>query len=279
MARDVETTLNYYDDPRDGSEPTPVYVGKGTVTNERPMTVAPVTAHDITGREGDFTLNNCGFQLLTKPTAAARECIADNFQSLDLIQRVYFPDTEDILRAATGAARVVIFDHKIRRGPADWHARGPGNASQRGPLHRVHVDQSYDGAAFLLRWTLPDEADHLAQRRWQIINAWRPFHTVTKDPLAVADARSIPDADLVQASVFYPDHTQHTWTVTASRDHRWYYKHRQSPDEVMLIKCFDSVDDGSVARRVPHSAFRDKAYDEDPPRESIEVRTLVFYED
>jgi hypothetical protein len=102
---------------------------------------------------------------------------------------------------------------------------------------------------------------------------------VLKDPLAVADARSVADTDLVEARVVYPDHIQKTWTVKASPagTHRWHYKHQQSPDEVMFIKCFDSVDDGSVARRVPHSAFRDKEYDDAPPRGSIEVRALVFY--
>jgi hypothetical protein len=48
-------------------------------------------------------------------------------------------------------------------------------------------------------------------------------------------------------------------------------------DEVMLIKCFDSADDGR-ARFVPHSAFVDPTAPADaPPRESIELRTLVFY--
>lgn len=57
--------------------------------------------------------------------------------------------------------------------------------------------------------------------------------------------------------------------------HRWYFKYRQQPDEAMLIKCFDTL--SSVARRSPHTAFRDPDEDEKDDRESIEVRTLVFY--
>lgn len=169
MHRDVETVLNYYSDPGDGSEPTPVYVGQGTVANERKMEEVRVTVHDITGNESEFTLDKTGFQLVTKPTNATA-CIADNFENVDLIKSKYFPDTVDLLKEVTGATRVFSFDHKVRRGPADWHSRGQGNASQRGPLHRVHVDQSYDGAEFLVKWFLPDEADTLLRRRWQIIN-------------------------------------------------------------------------------------------------------------
>ncbi len=110
---------------------------------------------------------------------------------------------------------------------------------------------------------------------------WRPINTVYKDPLAVADAQSVADADLVEARVIYRDHERRTWTVKPSPSgrHRWYYKAAQTPDEVMLIKCFDSVADGSVSRRTPHSAFHDAAHEGGAPRESIEIRALVFYAD
>ena len=70
----------------------------------------------------------------------------------------------------TGASRVFIFDHKTRHGPTNWHSLGPGNQAKRGPILRAHVDQSYAGAESLLRWLLPDEADKLLEKRWQIIN-------------------------------------------------------------------------------------------------------------
>ena len=185
------------------------------------------------------------------------------------------------LTCRTGAARVFVFDPAVRRGPSDWHTLGPGNANKRGPLHRVHVDQSYRGAAFILNWYLGDEAEQLMSKRWQIINVWRPIKEIFKDPLAVVDARSVAEDDLVEARVVYRDHERPTWTVKPPLEkdgHKWYYKYSQTPDEVTLIKCFDSIDNGSVARRVPHSAFRDDAYDDDRPRESIEVRAFVFYD-
>jgi hypothetical protein len=72
---------------------------------------------------------------------------------------------------STGAREVRIFDHKVRRGPSNWHSLGEGNSSQRGGLHRVHVDQSYAGAEFLLRHYYPDEDLPVKNERWQIINA------------------------------------------------------------------------------------------------------------
>lgn len=202
---------------------------------------------------------------------------------------------------STGASRVFIFDHKTRCGPSNWHSLGPGNQAKRGPILRAHVDQSYEGAEALLRWLLPAEADKLLKKRWQIINvgaipfsfssvteikadspnpstqAWRPIKTVYKDPLAVADAGTIAEADLVPARIIYTDHERESWTVKPSAAHRWYFKYAQRPDEVLLIKCFDSRTDG-VARRAPHSAFQDPRHVDDPWRESIEIRAMVFHD-
>lgn len=104
---------------------------------------------------------------------------------------------------------------------------------------------------------------------------WRPLKTVFKDPLAVADSNSVPDADLVPAYVIYPDHQKEFFTVLPNPAHRWYFKYRQRPEETMFIKIYDT--DNSVARRVPHSAFSDPDEEDKEDRESIEVRTLVFY--
>jgi hypothetical protein len=102
---------------------------------------------------------------------------------------------------------------------------------------------------------------------------------VLKDPLAVADAKSVAESDLVGAALIYPDRKGETYAVKPNPSHRWYFKYAQRPDEVTLIKCYDSVAAPEVARRVPHSAFVDSAEEDKESRESIEVRTLVFYDD
>jgi hypothetical protein len=52
-----------------------------------------------------------------------------------------------------------------------------------------------------------------------------------------------------------------------------------SPGETLLIKCFDTIRNGKTARRVPHSAFVDPTGTDNTKRESIEIRSLVFWED
>jgi hypothetical protein len=67
----------------------------------------------------------------------------------------------------TGASRVFIFDHTVRRQPKDQ--RTP--ASQlRGPVRRVHIDQSYTASVARVSYHLPDEAEELLKHRFQIIN-------------------------------------------------------------------------------------------------------------
>lgn len=64
----------------------------------------------------------------------------------------------------------MVFDHKVRHGASDWHNLGKNNASKRGPLHRVHVDQSPTGALMELKHRLPGEAAELQKKQFQIIN-------------------------------------------------------------------------------------------------------------
>jgi hypothetical protein len=179
------------------------------------------------------------------------------------------------LKTRTGANRILIFDHTIRRQPKD--NRDAPNVPLRGPVRRVHIDQSYSASKDRVYHHLPEEADELTKRRFQIINVWRPIKTIYKDPLGVASAGSVPDSDLVGAALIYPNRKGETYTVKPNSAHKWFYKYAQRPDEVTLIKCFDSVDDGSVARRVPHTAFVNPDEEHREARESIEVRALVFY--
>ena len=87
----------------------------------------------------------------------------------------------------------------------------------------------------------------------------------------------MPDSDLVPAALIYPDRAGETYAVKPNPKHQWYFKHAQKPSEPLFIKCYDSLNDGR-ARRIPHTSFVDPAYENEPPRESIEVRTLVFYD-
>jgi len=271
---DVKTTLNYYKDPGDGSAPLPTHAGKPE-TYERPAEAVEVTVNDIRGKEKDFTLDRQGFQIYH------HESVEKDFADREHIKAVYYPEIEQLLKEATGASRVFIFDHTIRRPVKDSHTTdttdGPP-VNLRGPVQRVHIDQSYTAARSRVPHHLPELAEQLVRTRHQIINVWRPIKKILKDPLAVADAHSVPDSDLVGVALIYPDRQGETYTVKPNKQHNWYYLYGQEPDEVILIKCFDSKLDGR-ARRVPHSAFVNQETESDPGRESIEVRALVFHED
>ena len=267
----VASTLNYWDDPGDGSLPTPIFIGRGRITNERPHRAHNFVVTDVSGDEDKYTLDSHGFQY------CRHESREKDFTDEEAIQLAYYKECEQLLKDVTGASRIRIFNHKVRRGPTQWHHLGLKNLANRGPVTRTHVDQSYAGAELRLRWEFPNEADELVKRRYQIINIWRPIETILKDPIAVAGAGSVPDADLVGAEMTEDDFKGESWVVRHNPDHQWYYKHRMTPQDVLLIKCFDS--DTLVARRSLHSAFEDPAHRDRESRQSIEVRCLVCYED
>lgn len=175
----------------------------------------------------------------------------------------------------TGASKIFIFDHTIRRQTADDRISGK---QLRGPVQRVHIDQSYSAGRSRVPHHLPDDAEQLLKGRYQIINVWRPIKTIHKDPLTVADANSVAEEDLVPVKLIYPDREGETLSVRPNGQHKWHYIFAQTPEEPLFIKCFDSKTDGR-ARRVPHTAFIDAEYEDAESRESIEVRALVFHPD
>ncbi|KAJ5824539.1 hypothetical protein N7447_006879 [Penicillium robsamsonii] len=263
----VQTILNYFKENEDGSPPAPSYVGRPE-TYDRPVYPLAATIHDISGHELDYKLDSHGFQLYY------HESQEKDFLDDEKIKTAYYAETEQLLKDATGASRIFIFDHTVRRSQTDKSI----GAQLRGPVQRVHVDQSYSASKSRVPFHLPDEAPELLKGRYQIINVWRPIKTILKDPLAVADAHSVPDSDLVPLGLIYPDREGETYSVKPDPNIKWYYRYGQTPDLVTLIKCFDSKLDGR-ARRVPHTAFVNPETEHEAGRESIEVRALVFHPD
>ncbi|GAP88040.1 putative methyltransferase-like protein [Rosellinia necatrix] len=280
---EVEAVLNYFKDNEDGTPPAPTYVERPE-TYERPVAPHAVRITNIAGREAEFTLDEQGFQI-HRHVAEEKDFVDDEH-----IKAVYYPETEQLLKDVTGASKIFIFDHTIRRQQKDSRSSGAAAtpsqstaaeetlARLRGPVQRVHIDQSYAASLSRVPHHLPaEEAASLLRGRVQIINVWRPIRTVERDPLAVADARSVGEDELVPIGLIYPTRKGETLAVRHAEGHRWYYKRGLTPQEVLLIKCFDSKTDGR-ARRIPHTAFVDpSAAPGAPARESIEVRCLVFH--
>ena len=92
---------------------------------------------------------------------------------------------------------------------------------------------------------------------------------------ALADASTVAPEDLVATDQIFPDRVGEIYNLAHAPSQRWYYAPRMTDDEVLLIKGWDSLDDGR-ARFTPHAAFNFPETREDAPaRESIEVRTFV----
>jgi hypothetical protein len=154
--------------------------------------------------------------------------------------------------------------------------RTPGVARQ--PANRAHVDQTVASGPQRVRDILGDAAEDLLRRRAAIINVWRPIHNVARDwPLAIADARSVPPESLVASDLIFPHRRGEIYVVAHDPRQRWLYVPDLGVDEAILIKCWDS--DPSVARFAPHTAFEDPTTPAGtPPRESIELRTIAFFD-
>ena len=125
-----------------------------------------------------------------------------------------------------------------------------------------------------------EEAETLLGKRYQFINVWRPLRGPVVDfPLAVCDARSLEVADFVATDLRYRDRTGEIYSVRYNERHRWVYLSQMQPDEVLLLKCFDS-EPGDHARYTAHASFRHPGADEDVlTRRSIEVRTIAFFDE
>ncbi|CAL1712568.1 unnamed protein product [Somion occarium] len=268
--QDVPTIMNYYSPI--GEEAPFQYVHdppENTPKDNIGTDPHPVVVHNVRGRESEFNLDKNGFQFVK------HESVEKDFVDDKKIEDVYYKEVEELLKKEAGAKRVFIFDHTIRRKPESDKV-GPGQV-YRGPVERVHIDQTFDASVARVHRHLGEDAERLLKSRVRIINVWRPIgHPVAHKPLAVSDWHSLDtEHDLVPVRFIYPDRVGGTFSVKYNPNHQWYYLGNQTPEEVTLIKCFDSEVDR--ARLTPHSAFLDETSPKEAPhRESIEIRALVF---
>src|SRR6185437_3216565 len=212
-------------------------------------------------------LDREGFVLLRHPTATR------DLYDEDEIARVYYPECERLIAGATGASRVHVFDHIVRNA-----ARMAKDNTIKQPAGRMPNDYTAWSAPQRVRDLMGAEAEALLQHRYAEINVWRPIRgPLLRSPLALCDASTLSEENLVASELRYLDRTGEIYAVTYNPTQRWYYFPEMTTDEVVLIRCFDSARAGA-ARFSAHGAFDDPTTPADaPPRESIETRALVFF--
>jgi hypothetical protein len=226
-----------------------------------------VRIHDARPLIDRLSLDREGFVLLRHQTAVS------NFYDEEQIASIYYPECERVMQAATGAHRVVAFDHIVRN--ARMSAKG--NAVKI-PAKRVHNDYTAWSAPQRVSDLMGEEAEELLKHRFAINNLWRPIAgPVLDSPLTLCDAQSLAPENLIASDLKYLDRTGETYSVTYSPRQRYYYFPKMQADEAVLIRCYDSAPEGAQ-RFSAHTGFDDPTTPPDaPPRQSIEVRMLVFF--
>jgi hypothetical protein len=238
---------------------TPVRTGRN-VEHQVPIR----NARPIVGR---LSLDREGFVLLHHQTAVA------NFYDEEQIKSIYYPECERVMCQATGAVRAVAFDHIVRNA-----AMSAKDKIIKIPAKRVHNDYTAWSAPQRVRDLMGEEAEELLKHRFAINNLWRPIRgPVLESPLTLCDAQSLEEKNLIASDLKYPDRTGETYSITYNPSQRYYYFPKMQADEAVLIRCFDSARNGA-ARFSAHTGFDDPTTPPDAlPRESLEVRMLVFF--
>ena len=228
-----------------------------------------VTIQDARGIADELSLDVEGFELKCHRSSV------EDYDDEALVESLGHAEAVRLVTEATGASRVQVFDHTIRRRAPNVADRTPG--APRQPAIRVHDDYTEWSGPQRVRDVLPKEAEALLQRRFAFINVWRPIrHPAMEWPLAVCDERSIDPEDLVALDLVYRERRGEIYAGAYNPAHRWFYFPDMQLDEALLIKCYDTRPD--VARFVLHSAFDDPCSPIDAPlRESIEYRTIAFF--
>ena len=243
--------------------------GTDTARRQAAYREVEVTIRDARTVPDPFGLEREGFTLATEESAVS------DFYDDDEVKEVYDREVERLVKAASGAAEVLVFDHTIR--VAELALRSERKV--REPVHVAHNDYTDRSAPQRVRDLLPAErAEALLKHRFAVVQTWRPIAGPVQDrPLAICDARSIAARDLVETDLVYADRVGEVMQLSHNPDHRWFYFPEMGPGEALVFKTYDSLADGR-ARFTAHTAFAHPDAPADArPRQSIESRTLAFF--
>lgn len=223
------------------------------------------------------------------------EC--QDFYDAAEVERVFYPEIEKLLlEFFPGATDALVYNHDIfdqdYQGDRteDQDAKNPGvNANY---VNLVHNDLNDNSGRVRCRELLTKnlrnfgreqhyteaEADAKMSRRFMSINLAKPIETVRQNPFVLCAWPSFAAQPYINNYRIYDDRVGETTRFTNHPDHEWYWFPQQTPTEVSMLKCYDSVTDGSMSRWSFHSACVDPTAPADAPcRRNVVVRTYVFF--
>jgi len=220
-----------------------------------------------------------------------------NFYDAAEVERVFYPEMEKLLlEFYPGATDALVYNHDVfdkdykgdRR--EDQDNKNPGvNANY---AYIVHNDLNDNSGRVRCRELLtknlrnfgreqhytPEQADAKMSRRFLSINLAKPMETVRQNPFVLCAWPSFADQPYITNYRIYDDRVGETTRYTYRPNHEWYWFPQQKPTEVSMLKCYDSISDGSVSRWSFHSACIDPTAPDDAPcRRNVVVRSFVFF--
>ena len=225
------------------------------------------------------------------------ESKCENFYDAAEVERVFYPEMEKLLMEFfPGATDALVYNHnafdKDYDGDVkeDQDNKDPGVSAYYSNV--VHNDLNDNSGRVRCRELLTKnlrnfgreqhytgaEADAKMSRRFMSINLAKPMETVRQYPFVLCAWPSFADQAYITNYRIYDDRVGETTRFTHRPGHEWYWFPQQTPTEVSMLKCYDSVTDGSVSRYSFHTACIDPTAPEAAPcRKNVVVRTYVFF--
>jgi len=220
-----------------------------------------------------------------------------NFYDAAEVERVFYPEIEKLLLDFfPDATDALVYNHDVfdkdymGDRTEDQDAKNPGVNARY--VNLVHNDLNDNSGRVRCRELLTQnlrnfgrtqhyteaEADAKMQRRFMSINLAKPMETVEQFPFVLCAWPSFADQPYITNYRIYDDRVGETTRFTHRPDHEWYWFPRQTPTEVSMLKCYDSIADGSVSRWSFHTACIDPTVPLDAPcRKNVVVRSYVFF--
>ena len=225
------------------------------------------------------------------------ESKCQNFYDAAEVERVFYPEMEKLLlEFFPDATDALVYNHgvfdKEYTGPVkeDQDNKDPGVNTFYANI--VHNDLNDNSGRVRCRELLTKnlrnfgrqqhyteaEADAKMARRFVSINLAKPMETVGQYPFVLCAWPSFADQPYITNYRIYDDRVGETTRFTHRPNHEWYWFPQQTSTEVSMLKCYDSVTDGSVSRWSFHSACIDPTAPADAPcRKNVVVRSFIFF--